>query len=186
MTRWSGPRCDHGREFCLECHGNHQPLKPMPGGPAEKIQQLEQRIQELEGQTMTEEIKGMTPTANGQYAIMTDPDHPDYGWCYSKHPDGMWVTMRVSTAGELQAALRSAEATKRAKPMLTLEMLTAFLQEEAGDHSFSITADSFTCTGAGIVITYTHITSDGPKTAYRGVAMLDLLAFVWSKTHHDL
>jgi hypothetical protein len=24
MTRWSGPRCDHGREFCLECHGNPQ------------------------------------------------------------------------------------------------------------------------------------------------------------------
>lgn len=69
---------------------------------------------------------------------------------------------------------------------MIIEMLTAFLQEEFGDHSFSITADSFTCTDTVVVISYTHITSDGPKTAYRRASMLDLLAFVWSKTHHGL
>lgn len=67
---------------------------------------------------MTEEIKGMIATVNGQYAIMTDPANGHYGWCFSKHPDGMWVSMRMASTAEMSAALRTAEALKVPAPVL--------------------------------------------------------------------
>lgn len=70
---------------------------------------------------MTEEIKGMIATVNGQYAIMTDPANGHYGWCFSKHPDGMWVSMRVATTAEMSAALRTAEALKVPAPVMAYE-----------------------------------------------------------------
>lgn len=51
-----------------------------------------------------EPIEGMVPTADGRYAVMVDTKNGHYGWVFTKHPDGMWVSSRKATAAERSAA----------------------------------------------------------------------------------
>jgi len=67
---------------------------------------------------MTEEIEGMVPTADGRHAIMIDPANDHFGWCFFKDANQMWVSMRVATAAEYNAAKLADEAAKVPKPVI--------------------------------------------------------------------
>jgi len=51
-----------------------------------------------------EKIPGMIATACGNFAIMIDKSNSHYGWTFRHHPDGMWVSGRLATEAEMNAA----------------------------------------------------------------------------------
>jgi len=41
---------------------------------------------------------------NPDCAAQLDPTHPAFGWLYTKHPDGQWVTLRKLPPQEIEVA----------------------------------------------------------------------------------
>jgi len=41
---------------------------------------------------------------NPDCAARLDPEAPDHGWLYTRHPDGQWVTLRKLTEAEIETA----------------------------------------------------------------------------------
>ncbi|MHC8342469.1 hypothetical protein [Pseudomonas sp. RT6P73] len=57
------------------------------------------------------QFKGMIETGCGNFAVMIDKANAHYGWTFKRHPDGMWVSGRVATPAEMQAAIAHARFT---------------------------------------------------------------------------
>lgn len=49
-------------------------------------------------------IKGMIEARGGKFAIMIDENNGHYGWTFMKDANGMWVSGRRATDGEMHAA----------------------------------------------------------------------------------
>lgn len=58
-------------------------------------------------------IKGMIETVGGEYAVMIDQANRHYGWTFKKHPDGQWVSGRLATEAEMNAARAHAQITNQ-------------------------------------------------------------------------
>ena len=58
----------------------------------------------------TEEPRNVLPNGltllqvNPHCAAQLDPGHADFGWLYTKHPDGQYVTLRKLPQWEIEAA----------------------------------------------------------------------------------
>jgi hypothetical protein len=61
---------------------------------------------------------GMIAATDGRHAVCIDKANGHYGWVFYKHPDGMWVSHRKASEGELnQATAVAAQASRIAKAL---------------------------------------------------------------------